>query len=265
MGTNKHFWKSFMANEGDKTAAANGQDPLEEGLEGISWLENSKRIVQNAVKKTQQTYGEEVGNSITSGVLAIYLLGLLPYASVHTYLGANGCKAQLQVVAISLFIISVFISLLSGTIYHFIKRNTNQKRVAGKINRIMIYYAIAGSYAPVCLSFIGGSFGITLFAIEGALALAGTLFTALSYPDKSFSKPVCNLIYVVMGWLGVIAFKTLSASMTTAGFWLMVAGLIIYSVGMFFYTKKFKFSHMIWHFFVLAAVVCHVLAFVYFR
>jgi len=265
MSTNKHFWKSFMANEGDKSVAASGKDPLEQGLEGISWLENSKRIVRDSVKKAQQTYGEEIGNSVTSGVLALYLLSVLPYASVHVYNLANGEKAALQVVAISLFIITLFMSLLSGTIYHFIKRNTNQKRVAGKFNRIMIYYAIAGSYAPVCLSFIGGTFGIVLFAIEGALALAGTLFTALAYPDKGFSKPVCNLLYVVMGWLGAIAFKTLSSAMSTVGFWLMVAGLIVYSVGMFFYTKKFKFSHMIWHFFVLAAVVCHVLAFVYIR
>ena len=262
MGTNKKFWQSFMSNEGDKSVAEQGKDPLEQGLEDLSWFENSKRIVKNAVKNAQQTFGEEIGNSVTSGILALYILTLIPFASVNAYISVC-CNKALNVVAISIYLITMFLSLLSGTIYHFIKRNTNQKRVMGKINRIMIYYAIAGVYAPVCLSIIDGKLGIVLFAVEGALALAGTLFTALAYPDKGFSKPLCNIIYVVMGWLGAVAFNRISAGMSTAAFWLLIAGLIVYSVGMFFYTKKFKFSHMIWHFFVLAAAVCHVIALIY--
>ena len=90
MAKNTKFWKTHLAKSDDKKyAAATGEDPLEEGLKDLTWFENSRRAVKRGLHKTYETFGEEVGNSITSGVPALYLLGLLPFASINTYLRAS--------------------------------------------------------------------------------------------------------------------------------------------------------------------------------
>ena len=89
MAKNTKFWKTHLAKSDDKKyAAATGEDPLEEGLKDLTWFENSRRAVKRGLHKTYETFGEEVGNSITTGVPALYLLGLLPFASINTYLTA---------------------------------------------------------------------------------------------------------------------------------------------------------------------------------
>ena len=90
MAKNKKYWKTLLASSSDKKhAAQTGEDPLEEGLKQLTWFESSKQAVRRGINKTYETFGEEVGNSITSGVPALYLLGLLHFASINTYLRAS--------------------------------------------------------------------------------------------------------------------------------------------------------------------------------
>ena len=87
MAKNKKYWKTLLASSSDKKhAAQTGEDPLEEGLKQLTWFESSKQAVRRGLNKTYETFGEEVGNSITSGVVVLYLLGLLPFAAINTYL-----------------------------------------------------------------------------------------------------------------------------------------------------------------------------------
>ena len=80
----------MLASSSDKKhAATTGEDPLEEGLKDLTWFESSKRAVKRGLHKTYETFGEEVGNSITAGVPALYLLGLLPFAAINAYLGVR--------------------------------------------------------------------------------------------------------------------------------------------------------------------------------
>src|SRR5574344_1347701 len=75
MAKNNKFWKTFVAGSEDKRhAAITGEDPLEEGLKDLTWFENSKRAVRRKITKTYETFGEEIGNSVSAGVPALYLL-----------------------------------------------------------------------------------------------------------------------------------------------------------------------------------------------
>ena len=265
MAKNNKHWKSMMANESDRSAAQEGIDPLEEGLQGLSWLENSRRIVQRTIKKTRETFGEEVGNSITSGVLAIYLLFMMPYAAIHSYISAPEGKAQTYGMAFSAFFIFAFLASLFTTIYHSMKHGTAQKRVFKKLDNIMVYYSILGTYAPICFCVLPLKLGIGIFIAETAIALMGTLFVAIASVNNTAIVKFSKVLYFVMGIIGVFTLKTISQNMSKPSFWLLISGVILYVVGTFFYSgKKFKFSHMVWHFCALFATVCHVLAFVYF-
>jgi len=265
MAKNHKYWKSFAATEEDKKLASTGTDPLEEGLKDLGWFANSKRIVSQKIKKTRESFGEEVGNSVVSGVLALFVLGLIPFASVYSYLHAPENMALIDSLSVSIFLVTMFMASLITTIYHCMKHGTPQKRVLGKLDHIMCYYAIFGVYAPVCLSLVGGKLGIGILIAEGVLAIAGTLLMALGYPENKFVSKLAILDYGVMGILFVFMFKSFKVAATPISFWLLFAGLCVYIVGLFFYSgKKFKFSHMVWHLLVLGASVCHILALVYF-
>ncbi|MCQ2532386.1 MAG: hemolysin III family protein [Saccharofermentans sp.] len=261
---NKH-WKTMMANDGDISASQEGIDPLEQGLEGLSWLENSRRIVKQTIKKTRETFGEEVGNAITSGVLALYLLFMIPYASVHAYTSAPEGQTCKYVIAYSAFFLFMFLASLFTTVYHSMKHGTAQKRVFGKLDHIAVYYSILGTYAPICLCILPEKTGIGILIAELALAILGMFLMIFMYPRNKVGTGFAKAIYAVMGILGVFTLGTIKATISVASFWLLVAGFIIYVFGTFFYSgKKFKFSHMVWHFCVLFAAVCHVLSLVYF-
>jgi hemolysin III len=272
MAKNKKFWKTFVAGSDDiKHAATTGEDPLEEGLKELTWFESSRRAVKRGLHKTYETFGEEVGNSITAGVPALILLLLLPYAAIKTYVeagaaeGATQSSVALAVIGISAFVITLVLSLLFSTIYHFMKHGTPHKRIMDKLNRSVAYFAILGAYTPICIRFLGPVSGPVLFALEAAMAVAGVLVTALTYPHTKVGKAFTYILYAAMGWAIIFRIGEFHANASTVCFWLLLSGAIVYTVGIFFGpSKRFKFSHMVWHFFVLAAVVLHVLGFVFF-
>ena len=159
MSTNKAFWHRWLEGSRSHKEAQAGAaaDPLEEGLRDLNWSDEEVRKV-----KTQETFGEEIGNATTHGVMAVFMLAILPYAAVHSYLKARSGNAILDTVAISIFCIGTFLMFLMSTIDHTMKHGTKQKEVFNRLDHIMIFYAIAGAYTPVCLSIIGGKWGIGL-------------------------------------------------------------------------------------------------------
>ena len=112
------------------------KDPMEEGLESLSWFEGQRLAVKKRIIKTRETFGEEIGNSITHGVMALFLLGMLPYTAVRAYIHAPEGFKVLDTVGISIFVICMFLMFLASTIYHSMKHDTPQKRVMNKIDHI---------------------------------------------------------------------------------------------------------------------------------
>ena len=121
-----------------------------------------------------------------------------------------------------------------------------------------IYLLIAGTYTPFALGVLGGGWGWTLFGLVWGLALLGIL----AKTTLGFRFPVSSvLLYLGMGWLGVIAARPLLQTLTTHELTWLVAGGLAYTAGVPFYMwKGRRFAHAIWHLFVLAGVACHFVA-----
>ncbi|MBR3534095.1 MAG: hemolysin III family protein [Clostridiales bacterium] len=265
MAKNIKHWEKMMSSDSDRKAAKAGRDPLEMGLSEMSWFQRQTRRVKNTIEKTRETFGEEVGNSITAGVLALYLLIMLPYGAVRAYLHAPDGMSQVDSLGVACFLFFGFLASLFTTIYHFQKPGSLHKRIFAKLDHIMVYFGVFGVFVPVCLSIVGGGLGLGILIAEFALALLGMFLMIFMYPDNKTGSRIAVMIYGIMGIIGLFILKPIHEAATAPCFWLLIAGTAVYAVGLFFYSgKKFKFSHMVWHLLVVAAQVCHVLSLVYF-
>jgi hemolysin III len=128
-----------------------------------------------------------------------------------------------------------------------------------RLDHSAIYILIAGTYTPLTLGAVGGSFGWVLFGVVWGLAIVG-VFTRLS--GGLLRIPLLStLLYLVIGWIGVVAFKQLWHNLTPTQFGWVVAGGLCYTGGVPFYLwKRRPFAHAVWHLFVLGGVACHFVA-----
>ena len=261
MSTNKAFWRNWLeGSKSHKEGGAGFRDPLEEGLAGLKWTEEetARRI------KNEESFGEEIGNATTHGVMALFMLGIIPYAAVHAYLNAKSGHAILDTVAISIFCICTFLMFLMSTIDHTMKHGTKQKAVFNRLDHIMIFYAIAGAYTPVCLTIIGGKWGIGLCIAQWAVVIAGTILKTIAFSKSVISYVFSAMLYLLMGWMIVLCFPILYSHATLVAFWLIIAGGLCYTTSVILFFMRFKFAHMIFHLLVDFGAICHVIALCFF-
>lgn len=169
----------------------------------------------------------------------------------------------LHLIALSIFILSMVLLYMASTVYHSLDINENVNRKLRKIDHMMIFILIAGSYTPVCLIALQGKTGKYLCALVWAVALVGILIKALWINcPKWFS----SVIYIGMGWLCVLAFVPIIHALPKAGFGWLLAGGIIYTIGGVIYALKLPIfdskhknfgSHEIFHIFVMLGSACH--------
>lgn len=207
-----------------------------------------------------QSFGEEVGNSISHGVMSILTLLALPFAAVWAWVRSGG---SVQTVAgVSVFCISIFFMFLISTLYHSMSPDSKHKQVFHILDHIFIYVAIAGSYTPVALDIIGGWQGTLIVIVQWAMVLFGVFYKSLS----TKSIPAISLtIYLIMGWT-VVFFLPLFLSNASPLFMLLIAaGGVLYTIGAAIYAKKgFKYHHLVWHLFIDLAAASHFVAIVFF-
>jgi hemolysin III len=132
-----------------------------------------------------------------------------------------------------------------------------------QLDHAMIYFLIAGTYTPICLIILRGSWGWSLFGINWALAITGIVLKLVFRQPARWLVIVFFIFYIIMGWLVIIAWFPLTHAMPQAGlFWLILGG-IFYTVGAgIFSLKHLSFhprfgAHEIWHLFVVAGSFCH--------
>ena len=165
--------------------------------------------------------------------------------------------------AMVIFIASMILLYGASATYHSINVGGRILRVFRKLDHMMIFVLIAGSYTPVCLVILGGRLGYTLLAVVWGVAILGMAVKAfwITCP-KWFS----SIIYISMGWLCVLAMVPLAQALPAAAFVWLVAGGVIYTVGGIIYALKlplfnsrhqFFGSHEIFHLFVMAGSLCH--------
>lgn len=204
------------------------------------------------------SFGEEVGNAVSHGVMAVITFILLPLFAVYSYIQGGVIRAA----GTSIYLMCMFFMFLTSTIYHSMSYGSPQKYVFRKLDHIGILFAIAGSYTPVCLSLIQGTSGIVILIIEWSMVLAGVLLKAIakrSYPILSM------VIYMVMGWCAVFFLPTLLQRAQPLFLVFIVLGGLMYTAGTFFYAQpKHAYFHFIWHLFINLASICHFIALIFF-
>ena len=166
-----------------------------------------------------------------------------------------------HVVSFAVFGTTLFLMYTSSFLYHGLKISEKTLLVFQRIDHIMIFMLIAGSYTPICLVPLRGPWGWSILGTVWGIAIIGT---GLKIFAGNVPRWISTLIYLFMGWLCMIAVYPLVKTLEPAGlFWLALSGLF-YSGGAIIYSIKrpnpfpgiFGF-HEIWHFFVLLGSACH--------
>ncbi len=193
---------------------------------------------------------EEIWHAITHGLgffLSVAgLVILVVVASLHS--------STIGIVASCIYGSTLIILYGSSTLYHAIT-NHRAKKLLQTFDHASIYFLIAGSYTPITLVTLGGDWGWSIFGVNWGIAIVGIALKFL-YPGR-FEKLSLSL-YMIMGWMIVVAAVPIIHEMATGGLCLLLAGGLFYSLGIIFYLKDTKpFYHTVWHLFVLAGSICH--------
>lgn len=198
-------------------------------------------------------FGDELASSVIHGIGILLSIVGLTVLVLHT---ANGGTAS-DVLASAVYGISLILLYTASTLYHAIRAEP-ARRMLRTLDHIAIFLLIAGTYTPFTLIALRGTWGWSLFGIVWSLALLGS---ALELGLLKRYRRFAVLLYVAMGWVGIIAFRPLLMHLQTGGMVLLLAGGAAYTLGVPFYLwRKLPYHHSVWHFFVLAGSVLQFLA-----
>jgi hemolysin III len=196
---------------------------------------------------------EEVANSISHGLgllLAIAAVPILVLSAMR--IGSSGF-----IVGVSVFGGTMVFLYLASTLYHSVTHE-GAKRFIRLFDHSAIFLLIAGTYTPFGLGVLRGPWGSTLLVIVWSLALIGVVMKAIVGTRYSW---ISIVLYLVMGWLAVVAIKPILMLVPVPGILLILAGGIAYTSGLsFFAAHRLRYNHFIWHLFVIAGTTCHFLA-----
>ncbi|SDX35789.1 PAQR family membrane homeostasis protein TrhA [Salimicrobium album] len=193
---------------------------------------------------------EELANAITHGIGAVLSIAMLVLLVTFSSFDGN----VWTITASAVYGATMLLLFLSSTLVHSFPQG-KIKDLFEIFDHASIYLFIAGTYTPILLIALGGKLGWTLFGIVWGAALVGVVFKIFFV--KKFVV-LSTLIYVLMGWMIVIAWDALTASLAPGGVIFLVAGGLAYTVGALFYVwRGFTHHHMIWHLFVLAGAILH--------
>lgn len=205
-----------------------------------------KKTIVNCVRI--QKPGEEIANAISHGAGALLAIA----ATVLMILRAAGHGSALRVVCASLYGASLILLYTISTLYHALTA-PGGKRIFQIFDHCSIFILILGTYIPITLAVIGGALGWTLFGINTACAVLGIVFTAI---DLRRAHKLSMVLYIIMGWLVVLAARPVIAAVPVPGLLLLLGGGIAYTAGIWFYKNKtLPYSHFIWHLFVLVGSI----------
>ena len=193
---------------------------------------------------------EEIWHAITHGVgLGLSIAGLVVLVVFSAMDGT-----ALSVTSSAIFGAALIILYGSSTFYHAIT-NTKIKMIFQQLDHASIYVLIAGTYTPITLLTLEGAWGWSIFGVIWVSALLG-ISLKMIYPKRfeTFSL----ILYVIMGWMIVIAIQPMLENMESGGLWLLLAGGLSYTFGVIFYVwDNLAFNHAIWHLFVLGGSILH--------
>lgn len=184
-------------------------------------------------------------------------------AATPLLIKAASVPGTMHLKALSVFIVSMILLYAASTVYHTFDISEHVNKILRKIDHMMIFILIAGTYTPVCMLVLGDRTGWILLALVWGIAILGILMNALWI---NCPKWLSSLVYIAMGWVCVLAFRKIIAALPRQAFGWLLAGGIIYTAGGIIYAMKLPFfnqkhrffgSHEIFHLFVMGGSLCH--------
>jgi len=201
--------------------------------------------------------GEEIANSVTHGIGALLSIA----GTVILLVRAAMYGTAIHVVSFAIYGLTLILLHTSSSLYHGLHA-PRAKRVFWVFDHASIYLLIAGTYTPFMLISLWGAWGLTLMIAIWSLAIVGILLASLFI--GRFRK-IALALYLVMGWLIVLASRELWFNVPHEALVFVAAGGLSYTLGVAFYVwKRLPFSHMIWHLFVLGGSTCHYFAILFY-
>ncbi|HCR83455.1 MAG TPA: hemolysin, partial [Lachnospiraceae bacterium] len=201
----------------------------------------------------KKTFFKDPGSAIT------HFIGMLMaiFAAIPLLIKAAHEPSRIYVISLSVYAVSMILLYAASTTYHTFDLSEKKNTVLKKIDHMMIFVLIAGSYTPICLLVLRGRTGKILLGIVWSIAIVGILIKAFWVYCP---KWVSSVLYIGMGWACVLAFTQISNNMSRTAFLWLLAGGIIYTIGGIIYAMKLPIfnnrhknfgSHEIFHLFVM--------------
>ena len=201
----------------------------------------------------EKSFAEEVANSISHGLGLLLALVAVPVL----VLAAIKAGSAHFIVGVSVFGGTMVTLYLASTLYHSLTHDT-AKRLFRLFDHSAIFLLIAGTYTPFSLGVLRGPWGWSLLAIVWSLAIIGI---TLKIRKRTRHSRISIVLYVIMGWLAIVAVKPMVMLIPVPGILLILAGGLAYTGGLaFFAAHRIRYNHFIWHLFVIAGTTCHFFA-----
>jgi hemolysin III len=197
-----------------------------------------------------QTLGEEIANSVTHGIGWVLSAAALAFLALETATTGDPWR----VASASVYGATLVLLYAASTLYHALP-GRRTKAVFQRLDHAAIYLLIAGTYTPFVLGPLRGGWGWSLFGVVWGLAVLGVVLKSVFGIRLAVLSTV---VYIVMGWLVVIAAGPLTARLPAGGLWWLAAGGVLYTLGVAcFAWERLRYSHAVWHLFVLAGSAAH--------
>ena len=196
------------------------------------------------------TIGEEIFNSVTHGVGVLIAIAFM----VLLIIKSQGNTPL--IIANIIYGVSLMLMFLSSTLYHAIT-NTKAKQVLRYFDHSAIFICIAGTFTPIIVRVLQGAQRVGFLVAIWLIALIGIILKITIFRKnlQEKYKKQSLIIYVVMGWMSVLLMKKVIQISGMLSFILILSGGVLYSIGVYFYAKKRKYFHSIWHIFIILASV----------
>lgn len=217
-------------------------------------LEGPEGIRSRLVYYTEE---EELANSITHAIGVVFSV----VALVVLIMRAASYGDPYRVTSVAIYGVCMLTFYSLSTVYHTV-RKPYARYIFRILDHVSIYFMIAGSYTPFTLVTLRGPWGWALFITVWVAALLGAVLKVFTTHRHPILGPI---LYIVMGWIVVVALKPLSAALAPTGLKLLFAGGLAYTLGVIFYAwEKLPYNHAIWHVIVLVGSICHFLSIFYY-
>ncbi len=220
----------------------------------------SSNPISNHIETIFRFRLKDPGSAITHFIGFVAAIFATPILLIHA---ATQQGSLLEMVGFSIFMLSMILLYGASTAYHSFNISPKTNKLLKKIDHMMIFLLIAGTYTPICLTALKGSAGTFILALVYGIAIVGIVIKAFWVMcPKWFS----SVLYIGMGWVCILALPQIIAALNTAAFAWLLAGGILYTIGGVIYALKLKVfnslhknfgSHEIFHLFVLAGSFCH--------